>query len=179
MFAKLLLREAEASWRRTTSLMQFNIKKSPRERARWICRWGAERQKELSGITSGVIPTSELPADNVKAEGIIQKLLNFIVLDDRLLSVWSAWLNTCSRSIVYHPTYQRLHYLNYTTELAELYYRYLDFRCPMSLISLTVLWLRYTWPLQCGASGKKVQEFTQQEPEYFICADQMKQPFVF
>ena len=56
------------------------------------------------------------PADNMKAN------INFIVLDDQPLSMVEnagfLSLIIIYRPIVHHPgdTYQRLHYLNYTTE---------------------------------------------------------------
>ena len=89
----------------------------------FLARVQKDERSRQESLLESFQKQGKLPADNVEAKGITEKLLNFIILNDQPLSVvkmqnFAAWLNTGSHGLVYHPgdKYQRLHYLNYTTE---------------------------------------------------------------
>ena len=69
----------------TTNAIKHFKKHHVKEHEEFLAR-GAERRRESSGITS-FQKQGKLPEDNLKAKGITEKLLNFIILDDQPLSV--------------------------------------------------------------------------------------------
>ncbi|XP_070397996.1 zinc finger BED domain-containing protein 4-like [Nothobranchius furzeri] len=146
----------------TTNLIKHLKKHHPREHEEFLTRGQKGEKRHQESLLESLKKQSKLPADNVKAMGITEKLLNFIVLDDQPLSVVE---NEGFRSLNEHlePRYSlpSRTYLS-GTALPELYNRVsaklagklkgvpaLSFTadiwtsdvCPMSLISLTVHWV--------------------------------------
>lgn len=156
----------------TTNVIKHLKKHHSREHADFLTRGEKEEKSRQESLLESFKKQSKLPADNVKAKGITEKLLNFIVLDDQPLSVVE---NEGFRSLIEHlqPRYSlpSRRYLS-ETALPELYNRVstkladklkgvpaLSFTtdiwtsdvCPMSLISLTVHWVDSDTHSLCSA----------------------------
>lgn len=146
----------------TTNLIKHLKKHHAKEHEDFLARSQGEGRSRQESLLDSFQKQGKLPADNVKAKAITQKLLNFIVLDDQPLSVVE---NVGFRSLIEYlqPRYSlpSRRYLS-ETALPELYNRVssklaqklkgvstLSFTtdiwtsavCPMSLISLTVHWV--------------------------------------
>ncbi|KAK0154005.1 Zinc finger BED domain-containing protein 4 [Merluccius polli] len=156
----------------TTNLIKHLKKHHTTEHQDFIAARQNDERSRQETLLESFQKQGKLPHDNVKAKGITEKLLNFIVLDDQPLSVVE---NEGFRSLVEHlqPRYNlpSRKYLS-ETALPELYHRVsgkladklrgvtsLSFTtdiwtsdvCPMSLISLTVHWVKPDTYSLCSA----------------------------
>lgn len=146
----------------TTNLIKHLKRHHLKEHGDYLARGLKDERSRQESLLESFQKQGKLPADNVKAKGITEKLLNFIVLDDQPFQVVE---NEGFRSLMEHlqPRYSlpSRRYLS-ETALPELYLRVssklaeklkrvpaLSFTTdiwtsdvsPMSLISLTVQWV--------------------------------------
>nr|XP_054592602.1 zinc finger BED domain-containing protein 4-like [Nothobranchius furzeri] len=123
LFWKLRKARTSVATFNTTNLIKHLKKHHPREHDKFLTRWQKGEKRHQESLLESFKKQSKLPADNVKAMGITEKLLNFIVLDDQPLSVVE---NEGFRSLIEHlePRYSlpSRTYLS-ETALPELYNR--------------------------------------------------------
>ena len=103
----------------TTYAIKRLKKSHVKEHEEFLARGQKHERSRQESLLESFQKQGQLPADNVKAKGITKKLLNFIVLDDQLLSVVE---NAGFRTLIEHlqPRYT---IQEIETALPELYNR--------------------------------------------------------